>query len=67
MSAVKTVAEAQEAASDAILSVSRMGAAWGTSAWLVVRAAALQHQDIKGGLVTAEKLRALADELGGGS
>lgn len=67
MSAATARAEADEAASDAILSVSRQDVPWTQAAMLVMRSVALRHADVKGGIATAERLRALADEIGGGA
>lgn len=67
MSVTTARAEADEAASDAILAVTRQDVPWATAALLLVRSAALKHADVKGGLATAEKLRSIADEIGGGA
>lgn len=67
MSAATARAEADEAAKDAALSVARQGVSWTDAHVLLIRSAALHHADVKGGMATAEKLRALADEIGGGA
>lgn len=67
MSASTARAEADEAASDAIRSVSRHDVPWTQATLLVLRSIALRHADIKGGMDTAQRLRALADEIGGGA